>query len=126
MHNQYLGSATLVYAAASGAQNCIKTYNGAQLDDRVMKIEYASPPVTVVQPVKTIGKGLQIQKAPKTVPGIRKGINKIRKNKPGGGANAGAAKKKGGKTLNLMGSTRRDQATAGGGGRRSRNRRRNP
>lgn len=41
IHNQYLGSATLIYAAASGASNCIKTYNGAQLDDRVMKIEYA-------------------------------------------------------------------------------------
>ena len=90
-----------------GAKNCIKTYNGAQLDDRVMKIEYALPPVTVVQPVKNIGKGLQIQKAPKAMPGIRKRMNAIKKNKMGGGANAGAAKKKGGKTLNLMGSTRR-------------------
>ena len=107
MHNQYLGSATLVFSSASGAINCIKTYNGAQLDDKVMTIEYALPPVTVVQPMKNIGKGLQIQKAPKTGPGIRKGNNAIRKSTPRGGANTGAAKKKGGKTLNLMGSNKR-------------------
>lgn len=79
MHNQYLGSATLIYASAAGASNSIKTYNGAQLDDRVMKLEYASPPVTVVANVKNIGKGLQIQKAPRPMPGKRKGVGAIRK-----------------------------------------------
>ena len=43
MHGQYLGSATLIYAKATAAANAIKQYNGAQLDDRVMKIEYAMP-----------------------------------------------------------------------------------
>lgn len=123
MHNQYLGSATLIYAAASGAQNCIKTYNGAQLDDRVMKIEYASPPVTVVQNVKNIGKGLQIQRAPRPMPGKRAGLNTIRKG--GLKAKASAAAKKSGKTLNLMGSTRRQEGAAGRRNRQ-RNRRRNP
>ena len=60
IHNQYLGSATLIFATASGAKNCIQTYNGAQLDDRVMKLELATPPVTMVQPnqIKNFGKGL--------------------------------------------------------------------
>ena len=118
-----MGSATLIYAAASGAQNCIKTYNGAQLDDRVMKIEYASPPVTVVQNVKNIGKGLQIQRAPRPMPGKRAGLNTIRKG--GLKAKASAAAKKSGKTLNLMGSTRRQEGAAGRRNRQ-RNRRRNP
>ena len=43
MHGQYLGSATLIYHKASSAAACIKQYNNAQLDDRVMKIEYALP-----------------------------------------------------------------------------------
>jgi hypothetical protein len=43
MHGQYLGSATLIYVKATSAVEAIKRYNGAQLDDRVMKIEYAIP-----------------------------------------------------------------------------------
>ena len=42
VYSQYLGSVTVVYAQASSAKTAIKQYNGAQLDDRVMKIEYAS------------------------------------------------------------------------------------
>lgn len=101
VHGQYLGSATLVYASASGAANCIRTYNGAQLDDRVMKIEFAGPPTGTIK-VKSGGKALQIQKAVRTSPGIRKGGNAIRKNRNG------AAAKKAGKTLNLMGAKRRN------------------
>lgn len=41
MHGQYLGSATLIYVKATSAANAIKQFNGAQLDDRVMKVEYA-------------------------------------------------------------------------------------
>ena len=41
MFGQYLGSATVVFAQAHSASNAIRNYNGAQLDDRVMKIEYA-------------------------------------------------------------------------------------
>ena len=43
MHGQYLGSATLIYVKATSAAEAIKRFNGAQLDDRVMKIEYAMP-----------------------------------------------------------------------------------
>ena len=43
MRGQYLGSATLVYHKASSAAAAIKQYDNAQLDDRVMKIEYAMP-----------------------------------------------------------------------------------
>ena len=43
MHGQYLGSATLIYVKGTSAAEAIKRYNGAQLDDRVMKIEYAFP-----------------------------------------------------------------------------------
>lgn len=43
MLGQYLGSATLIYHKASSATAAIKQYNNAQLDDRVMKIEYAMP-----------------------------------------------------------------------------------
>lgn len=100
-HGQFLGSATLVYASASGAANCIRTYNGAQLDDRVMKIEYAFPqsamPHTVVQ---RAGKALKIQKAGNKTPRIRKGINAIKKQ-------GGAGAKKAGKTLVLMGNKRK-------------------
>merc|ERR1712228_68060 len=98
---QYLGSATLVYSAASGAANCIRTYNGAQLDDRVMKIEYAVPTNIPVN-FKSGGKALQIKKVGKT-PGVRKGANAIGKNRTPGAA------KKAGKTLNLTGSNRRNK-----------------
>jgi len=102
VHGQYLGSATLVYSAASGAANCIRTYNGAQLDDRVMKIEYAVPTNIPVN-FKSGGKALQIKKVAKT-PGVRKGANAIGKNRTPGGA-----AKKAGKTLNLTGSNRRNK-----------------
>ena len=41
MHGQYLGSATLIYEKATAAANAIVKYNGAQLDDRIIKVEYA-------------------------------------------------------------------------------------
>ena len=72
-----------------------------------MTIEYANPPITVIPQVKNVGKSLQIQKPKANMPGIRKGMNAIGRNRTGGGINLGAAKKKGGKTLNLMGSTQR-------------------
>lgn len=108
LFGQGLGSATLVYSTASSAARCIKTYNGAQLDDKVMKIEYANPQVTVIPQVKNVGKSLQIQKPKANMPGIRKGTKTIGRNRSGGG-NQGANKKKGGKTLNLMGSTQNGQ-----------------
>ena len=43
MFGQYLGSATIIYAKANSAEAAIKKYNFAQLDDRVLKIEYAMP-----------------------------------------------------------------------------------
>ena len=47
-----------------------------------MKIEYALSPATFNQPVINVGKGLQIQKAAKPMPGIRKkGVNAIGKSK---------------------------------------------
>ena len=54
MHGQYLGSATLIYVKASSAANAIKQYNGAQLDDRVMKIEYAQSAETSAPKTKII------------------------------------------------------------------------
>ena len=43
MHGQYLGSATIIYLKATSAAAAIKQYNGAQIDDRVLKVEYAMP-----------------------------------------------------------------------------------
>lgn len=43
MNGQYLGSATLIYLKANSADAAIKKFNFAQLDDRVIKIEYAVP-----------------------------------------------------------------------------------
>ena len=43
MNGHYLGSATLIYVKAAAAAAAIKLYNGAQIDDRVMKVEYALP-----------------------------------------------------------------------------------
>ena len=65
-----------------------------------MKIEYASPLKPKVA-TTTSGKGLQVKKAAKLAPGIRKGANAIKRK-----AAAGKARKPG-KTLNLMGRTRR-------------------
>ena len=48
MHGQYLGSATLIYAKANAASAAIMQFNGAQIDDRVMKIEYAMPENTSI------------------------------------------------------------------------------
>jgi len=41
---QYLGSATVIYDRLASAQAAIKAYNGAQLDDRVMTVEFDVPP----------------------------------------------------------------------------------
>lgn len=43
MQGQYLGSATLIYVKSSSASAAIKNFNGAMLDQRTMKIEYAMP-----------------------------------------------------------------------------------
>ena len=68
MFGQYLGSVTVVFAQASAASNAIKSYNGAQLDDRVMKIEYA--PVSSKQAKLT---------TPPPQSLVRKGPNAIQK-----------------------------------------------
>lgn len=38
---QYLGTATVIYAKASAAVKAINDYNGASLDNRVMRVYYA-------------------------------------------------------------------------------------
>ena len=92
-----------------------------------MKIEFAIQGGNQIQQVRSGGKTLQIKKAPKQTPGIRKGNNNgIRKNRNGPGA------KKAGKTLNLTGSNRRlknrrrransGAGDTGAGGNRKKNR----
>lgn len=39
-HGQYLGTATIIYAKASAALRAIDEYNGASLDNRMMKVQY--------------------------------------------------------------------------------------
>lgn len=85
MNGQYLGSATLIYVKSTSAANAIKRYNGAQLDDRVMKIEYAMPketPRTNSSPMAKKPQRLQVIKKPL---GVRRGNNAIQKR--GSGAN---------------------------------------
>ena len=53
MHGQYLGSATIIYLKATSAAAAIKQYNGAQIDDRVLKVEYALPEDTTKPRVET-------------------------------------------------------------------------
>ena len=78
-----------------------------------MKIEFAQP-AGKIQLVKSGGKTLQIQKATRGGPGIRKGNNAIRKNKNG------LKGKKAGKTLSLIDSKKgrnpkRRRANSGAG-----------
>jgi RNA recognition motif-containing protein len=40
-HGQYLGTATIIYAKASAALRAIDDFNGASLDNRLMKVAYA-------------------------------------------------------------------------------------
>jgi RNA recognition motif-containing protein len=97
MHGQYLGSATLIYVKSSSAAEAIKRYNGAQLDDRVMKIEYAlpqdlpdKPSTQIISGKKPIQQRLQVVKNPVA----RRGNNAIQKRRPGentgGSGKAGA------------------------------------
>jgi len=80
MHGQYLGSATLIYVKATSAATAIKQFNGAQLDDRVMKVEYAlaqdttTPRVPPASGVHARFKQAQPTKQP--LP-MRKGTNAI-------------------------------------------------
>ena len=41
---QYLGTATVIYTKASAASKAINNYNGASLDNRVMRVYYAEEP----------------------------------------------------------------------------------
>jgi RNA recognition motif-containing protein len=41
-HGQYLGTATIIYAKASAALRAIDDFNGASLDNRVMKVAFAN------------------------------------------------------------------------------------
>jgi hypothetical protein len=47
---QYLGTATIIYAKASAAAKAINDYNGASLDNRVMRIYYAEEQKLVNKP----------------------------------------------------------------------------
>lgn len=70
---QYLGSATLVYENAAGAKRCIKDYNGAMLDDRVMTIEYATAQVqagagqTQAAPRPAAQQQVQVRRGPNAI-----------------------------------------------------------
>ena len=69
MHGQYLGSATIIYLKAKSAVAAIKQYNGAQIDDRVLKVEYAMPLDTTKPRVETNisgGKKGLLSKRPQT------------------------------------------------------------
>ena len=52
---QYLGTATVIYSKASAATKAIKDYNGASLDNRVMRVYFAEEP-----------KGVQAKTGPQT------------------------------------------------------------
>lgn len=76
-----MGSATLIYVKATSAAEAIKRYNGAQLDDRVMKIEYALPmdvpkATTPISSGKNLKQRLSVVKKPVSV---RRGNNAIQK-----------------------------------------------
>ena len=108
MHGQYLGSATLIYVKSTSAADAIKRYNGAQLDDRVMKIEYALPQeassksnLQIISGKKPIQQRLQVVKSSTGV--ARRGNNAIQKreggkpgNSRGSNGQAGPAKNAGG------------------------------
>lgn len=40
-HGQFLGTATVIYAKAGAALRAINDYNGASLDNRMMKVAFA-------------------------------------------------------------------------------------
>lgn len=42
---QFLGSATVVYEKPEDAEEAIKQYHGAQLDDRILTVEFDRPVV---------------------------------------------------------------------------------
>jgi len=86
MQGQYLGSATLIYGKASSATNAIKQFNGAQLDDRTMKIEYATPQQIRVPSPQQSNKGSQKIKAVKQPLTMRRGNNAIQKRGNGAGS----------------------------------------
>lgn len=44
---QYLGTATVIYSKASAATKAIADYNGASLDNRVMRVYFAEEPKPV-------------------------------------------------------------------------------
>lgn len=58
---QYLGTATVIYAKASAALRAINDYNGASLDNRVMKVYYAEEKA---KPEKSVASTLHSFKKP--------------------------------------------------------------
>lgn len=51
-HGQYLGTATVIYFKASAATRAINDYNGASLDNRVMRVYYAEEPKAEIKPAQ--------------------------------------------------------------------------
>lgn len=49
---QYLGTATIIYAKASAALRAVNDYNGASLDNRVMRVYYAEEQQNRPEPAK--------------------------------------------------------------------------
>lgn len=47
---QYLGTATIIYAKAQAALRAVNDYNGASLDNRVMKVYFAEEQPRPEQP----------------------------------------------------------------------------
>lgn len=105
-----MGSATLIYVKATSAAEAIKRYNGAQLDDRVMKIEHALPNDSpkVQSPIssgKNLKQRLSVVKKPVSV---RRGNNAIQKRDGGrqNNASGNASAKKGAATKRADGGRR--------------------
>ena len=89
---QFLGTATVIYTKASCASRAIKDYNMAQIDNRTMKVEFASTAsATVVNPER--GQPAAAKPA-RQAAGMRKQDGRIGKSGRG-------------RTLNVMGSRRR-------------------
>lgn len=53
-HGQYLGTATVIYLKASAALKAINDFNGASLDNRVMRVYFAEDQKRPEQSKKTL------------------------------------------------------------------------
>lgn len=62
---QFLGSATVVYERAEDASKAIEEYHGAQLDDKILTVEFDSAGMVRVPKIRKGGNA--IQKSGKTL-----------------------------------------------------------